>query len=218
MKKGSLFLIFLVGLILGVIFMLSGCRPNKPDPTIPEEKPEEKENEEISVIEIGDVRVQLLSESIARIENKGPKGFEDRPSYIVPNRDDYNKVNYTVEERNGVALIKTSKYTVHIPEGGRAEDTYITDALGEKLWAYSDAGQTDIERRLIFTSVPGHRSRRISQGFGTHCRELQPYIILWEKRKRQPEPMIEFLNASERSGDILLRINPALRRFVKEMR
>ena len=112
MKKGSLFLIFLVGLILGVIFMLSGCRPNKPDPTIPEEKPEEKpeeeENKEISVIEIGDVRVQLLSESIARIENKGPKGFEDRPSYIVPNRDDYNKVNYTVEERNGVSLIKTS--------------------------------------------------------------------------------------------------------------
>ena len=139
MKKGNLFLIFLLGLILGVTFMLSGCKPKKPEPTIPDEK----ENKEISVVELGEVRVQLLSESIVRIENKGPKGFEDRPSYIVLNRDNYDQVNYTLEKQNGVTLIKTAKYTVHIPEGGKAEDAYITNAESEKLWAYSDAGQTD---------------------------------------------------------------------------
>ena len=94
-------------------------------------------------IELGALRVQLLSESIVRIENKGPKGFEDRPSYIVLNREDYPSVDYSIVKENGVTLIKTSKYTVHIPDGADAQDTYITDRDGKKLWAYGDAGRTD---------------------------------------------------------------------------
>lgn len=94
-------------------------------------------------IELGALRVQLLSESSVRIENKGPKGFEDRPSYIVLNREDYPSVDYSIVKENGVTLIKTSKYTVHIPDGACAQDTYITDARGKKLWAYADAGRTD---------------------------------------------------------------------------
>ena len=34
----------------------------------------------------GDLRVQFLSDSLVRIERKGPKGFEDRPTFTVVGR------------------------------------------------------------------------------------------------------------------------------------
>ncbi len=142
-----IFLIFIVGFTL----MLNGCKrkPNEPsEPNVPSgpsgpSQPGDDEKQEISVIELGGVRVQLLSDSIVRVENRGPKGFEDRPSYIVLNRDNYDHVEYTVEKQNGVNMIKTAKYTVHIPDGGIAEDAYITNSANERIWAYSDAGRTD---------------------------------------------------------------------------
>ena len=36
-----------------------------------------------SLVTEGDVRVELLSETLVRIEAKGPKGFENRPSFTV---------------------------------------------------------------------------------------------------------------------------------------
>ena len=36
---------------------------------------------------VGNVRVQLLSDSLLRIELKGPAGFEDRETFHVVNRD-----------------------------------------------------------------------------------------------------------------------------------
>ena len=153
MKKSNLFQIVLLGLVLCLVFTLSGCffkEPDNPDqsgeqdgPDKPDEPDKPEEDQEMSVIELGDLRVQLLSDSIVRIENKGPKGFEDRPSYIVLNREEYDHVDYTVENRDGVILVKTAKYTVHIPEGGKAEDAYITNSQNERIWTYSDAGRTD---------------------------------------------------------------------------
>lgn len=97
----------------------------------------------VSSIVVGNLRVQLLSESVVRIENKGPKGFEDRPSYIVPNRTNWETVEYTEKEENAEKIIETASYQVHIPTDAKAENVYITDLEGEKLWSYSDAGHTD---------------------------------------------------------------------------
>lgn len=106
--------------------------------------PEINEKVDISTIEFGDLRIQLLSNTIVRVENKGAKGFEDRPSYIVQNRDRYEEVSFTLEETAEEGhVIKTANYYVHIPSGATAEDVYITTAFGDKLWAYSDAGRTD---------------------------------------------------------------------------
>ncbi len=139
MKKGKLLLIILFGLVLCAMLMMSGCRRKQSQTTEPNKTADSK----VSVVELGDVRIQLLSDTIVRIENKGPKGFEDRPSYIVTNREDYDKISYTVEKSNGITMIKTSKYIVCVPDGATAEDTYVTDLKGEKLWAYADAGRTD---------------------------------------------------------------------------
>ena len=69
------------------------------------------------------LRIQLLSNTIVRVENKGAKGFEDRPSYIVQNRDRYEEVSFTLEETaEDGHVIKTANYYVHIPSGATAED------------------------------------------------------------------------------------------------
>ena len=96
MKKSNLFLfqIIILGLILGMTVMLNGCTKKQNNTT----EPPNSSKTEISVVELGDLRIQLLSDTIVRIENKGPKGFEDRPSYIVLNRDDYDKIAYTIEK------------------------------------------------------------------------------------------------------------------------
>ena len=107
--------------------------------------PEINEKVEVSTIEFGDLRIQLLSNTIVRVENKGAKGFEDRPSYIVQNRDRYDEeVSFTLEETSDDGhIVKTANYYVHIPSGATAEDVYITTPFGDKLWAYADAGRTD---------------------------------------------------------------------------
>ena len=100
MKKGKLLLIILFGLVLCAMLMMSGCR-RKQSPTT---EPNKTADSKVSVVELGDVRIQLLSDTIVRIENKGPKGFEDRPSYIVTNREDYDKISYTLEKSNGITI------------------------------------------------------------------------------------------------------------------
>ena len=134
--------------------MMNGCFKKKPDgggtkdpnnPSQPTDSPNTKpeENESLSIIELNDLRIELLTNTIVRIENKGPKGFEDRPSYIVLNRDNYEEVAFAIEKNNGTTFIKTANYTVCVPDGATAEDTYITNPSGERLWCYSDAGRTD---------------------------------------------------------------------------
>ena len=51
----------------------------------------------VSVV-VGKVRVQLLSETLVRIEDEYENGFEDRASYIVQNRQNWYKIDYTVED------------------------------------------------------------------------------------------------------------------------
>lgn len=91
--------------------------------------------------EIGDVRVQLLSDTLVRIENKGGKGFENRESYIVTNRLEWKGAAAEKVEENGVTKIKSEHYTVVVPDGGKAENAYITDAAGKTIWTYT--GRTD---------------------------------------------------------------------------
>ena len=63
----------------------------------------------------GNVRVQLLSDSLVRIELKGPAGFEDRETFHVVNRD-WPGTAFAVETNSGVVEIKTANYVVAIPQ------------------------------------------------------------------------------------------------------
>lgn len=91
--------------------------------------------------EIGDVRIQLLSDTLVRIENRKDSGdFENRESYIVTNRLDWQGTDARVLRTDGGTKIVAPGYTVMIPDGGKAEQVTVTDKNGKLL--YSWAGTT----------------------------------------------------------------------------
>ncbi len=98
----------------------------------------------VSTIEVGDVRIQLLSDTLVRIEDRGPKGFENRPSYIVSNRSDWEPVEYTMTMGGGETVISTANYVVHIPQGGSAEEVYVRGGEGEELYDFEGTTDTNV--------------------------------------------------------------------------
>lgn len=117
MKKSLLFLCFLIFL---VAFTLTAFAA---EPT--------------EVI-LGDVRVQMLSDTLVRIEEKGPKGFEDRASFTVTGRDCWEPVAYTATTADGYTVLTTDRYKVYIPDSAvTPAGCYITDAAGKTLWTYT---------------------------------------------------------------------------------
>lgn len=119
-------------------------KPDKPTPGDPEDKePEIPENPhkpqqsvDVATVIVGDVRIQLLSATLVRVEQKGANGFEDRTSYYVTNRDKWQVVEYDKTVQNDETLIATENYTVHVPNEGGAEEVYITDKSGAPLYTY----------------------------------------------------------------------------------
>ncbi|MCR5793085.1 MAG: DUF5110 domain-containing protein [Lachnospiraceae bacterium] len=86
---------------------------------------------------IGDVRVETLSDTLARIEVKGPKGFEDRASYHVVNRE-FDFVTPEVKTENGVTTVKTPSYSVIVPENAKSlTGIKIVDKSGQIIWNYT---------------------------------------------------------------------------------
>src|SRR5580692_11684812 len=64
---------------------------------------------------VGNVRVQLLSGSLVRLELRGPTGFEDRNTFHVLNRN-WPGIEFSTNVEAGEIVIKTPDYLVHVPE------------------------------------------------------------------------------------------------------
>lgn len=91
----------------------------------------------VTTLFYGDTRLQLLSDSLVRIEDKANGTFEDRESYIVYNRNDWDdKVAYETKETDAGYEIVTDNYTVVIPEGSTAKGMYIADNSGETIFNF----------------------------------------------------------------------------------
>ncbi len=98
-----------------------------------------------STVIVGEVRVQLLSDTLVRLETEGEKGFENRSSFTVTNRTDWEKIDFTQKTENGNVIIETQAYTVYVPENAEAaEDCYIVGTNGEKLWTYEGEKDTSL--------------------------------------------------------------------------
>ena len=86
---------------------------------------------------VGKMRVELLSDTLVRIEQKGPRGFENRPSFTVQKRTGWEKVSHTETTSDSKVYIKTKNYTVCIPENADSADgAFITDKGGSVLWRH----------------------------------------------------------------------------------
>ncbi len=66
-------------------------------------------------IVVGQVRVQLLSENLTRLEVRGAQGFEERTTFHVLERN-WPGVAYASNLIAGEAVIATPNYVVHVPQ------------------------------------------------------------------------------------------------------
>ena len=93
----------------------------------------------------GNVRVELLSDTLVRIETKGPKGFENRPSFTVEKRTGWDDIAFTKSSEGSFTVIKTELYSVYLPENAsNAENAYITDENGETVWRFEGEKEANL--------------------------------------------------------------------------
>lgn len=84
---------------------------------------------------IGNIRVQVLSDTLVRIELKGPKGFENRPTFHITGRQ-WQGADVTRTSSGGFELVRTSAFTVKVPSGAQSLDgIVITNAANETIWS-----------------------------------------------------------------------------------
>lgn len=94
---------------------------------------------------IGNVRVQVLSGTLVRLEVKGPNGFEDRPTFHITNRNDWPGDTVLRLETENLVTLETSNNLIHIPKG--APDLtaiHVTDKTGTVLWHYTNLPENKV--------------------------------------------------------------------------
>lgn len=85
---------------------------------------------------VGNVRVQLLSDSLVRIELKGPEGFEDRPTFHIVNRN-WPRVNFSLNTNGNMVELRTANYSVDVPQNATSLDgVRVESAGGQTLYQY----------------------------------------------------------------------------------
>ncbi len=101
------------------------------------ETEEETEPETFEIYEeiVGDIRVQLYSPTVLRIEQAVDGGFCDRNTIAVTNRTDWCGAEVTRTVSGGSIVLATDTYTVTIPaDAARATDVKVHAPDGDSLW------------------------------------------------------------------------------------
>jgi alpha-glucosidase (family GH31 glycosyl hydrolase) len=84
----------------------------------------------------GDVRIQLLSPTLVRIEQRGPNGFEDRATFTVVERD-WLGAQYATREEGGFTFIQSEHYTVRVATGTKsAIGVQVLSSAGDVLYEH----------------------------------------------------------------------------------
>lgn len=89
---------------------------------------------------LGRIRVSVLSGQLVRIEVQGPSGFEDRPTFLVVERD-WSVPDYRVERHRAATHVVTQHYEVLVPHGAESLQAVVvrSPASGKPFWI-GDAG------------------------------------------------------------------------------
>jgi len=88
-------------------------------------------------ITIKNIRIQLLSKSLVRIEEKGKNGFEDRNTFTIINRQ-WPGVPYKLTRNSNTTTISTKYYKINIPGSGEtAKDISIESSRGDVFYKIS---------------------------------------------------------------------------------
>jgi hypothetical protein len=117
--------------------------------------------------EFGDVRVQILAPTLVRLEQRGLRGFEDRPSFHVHERCWPGAPVQRLDSDRGVVL-KGEFWSVRVPAQVRElSEIQILDPRGRLL--HGGAGRLDSCRWL-----PAPGDRPLAWAIGDHPRILPP--------------------------------------------
>ena len=85
---------------------------------------------------VGNVRAQLLSDSLVRLEVKGPQGFEDRKTFHVVNRD-WQGAQFSTQTNSDAVEIRAHDFYVRVPLNATSLDgVTVLSANGDVLYRY----------------------------------------------------------------------------------
>ncbi len=87
----------------------------------------------------GNVRVQVLSEDVFRIELKSSTGFFDDSTLQIIGKDEYDGADFTVKSAGGYRVVSIGDYNVYIPlRATTMSGVYVKDMNTRKrVWTYS---------------------------------------------------------------------------------
>jgi alpha-glucosidase (family GH31 glycosyl hydrolase) len=120
-----------------------------------------------SPVIVGSVRVQCLSDSLARLEVMGPAGFEDRETFHVVNRN-WPGTAWTSNLVSGEVRISTTNYVVRVPLGATSlSGVSITTPAGQMLFQ----GGGDLSNSVW---LPGPSDNPASWSFADTPRLIPP--------------------------------------------
>ena len=108
-------------------------------------------------ITVGETRVTALSETLVRIEPKGPNGFFDEASFNVVGREGFGE-GLPIKKLNSSAAgtwLATSAYNVFVP--GPSPPAAICDKTQPHTDAISPRRECHVATRRIMQSVAGQR-------------------------------------------------------------
>lgn len=177
MKKIS-FVLFLLLLLTALLCV--GCgeteAPSSGDPSAnsSEIPPETSIYEEI----IGDVRVQIYSDRVLRLELKGENGFVDAPTFSVTDRESWKGTVVERREENGNILLTTPTFVLSVPAGATdLKGTFLNNTEGKGIWKFTSAP-------TAFVNLPAPSNTPKVWSFGDSPRIIpteQPFIAATEE-------------------------------------
>ena len=105
----------------------------------------------------GSVRVELLSDTVIRVEEKVNGGFEDRISLVAVGRDDFAGVTATTSSTGSYYLAQTANYTVKLYKNRTtlaSDAVEVTDKDGKLVWKYSYDNDDTVPIHGFYTKLP----------------------------------------------------------------
>ncbi|MCX7801240.1 MAG: PA14 domain-containing protein [Fimbriimonadales bacterium] len=111
----------------------------------------------------GDLRVQVLSPGLVRLEERGPKGFEDRPTFTVSGRD-WPGAPVVVRRIGDRTVLIAPRFRVAVASGN-LRSVEVQDLAGRPLWTWD--GRLDGNAWL---PSPGELRSKRAWAFADHPR------------------------------------------------
>lgn len=152
---------------------------------------------------VGDIRIQMLSPTLVRIEQKGSEGFEDRPTFHIVNRDWPGGTMAESHEGNQIVL-KGQAWQIRISDQAKnLNDVRIESKDGKTLWTFDGKlvndrwlpGPADHPQAWAIADTP--RLARIASQTKSPGRDFLKYFQ-WDPHNDSPDIYVFLPNGSSR--------------------